>query len=54
MPRPPHDVLLLRCAPPNNAAGTPTPKKIHSFMASDNAVAPTLLHRTTTHDRRHP
>jgi len=31
-----------------------TPKKIPACMARDNAVAPTLLHRTTTHDRRHP
>ena len=54
MPRSPHDVLLLRFAPPNNAAGTPTLQKTTTFESSDNDVAPTQHHRTTTHDRRHP
>ena len=56
--RPPHDDLLLRCAPPDNAAGTPILTTIFHSKRSDNAVAPqhhTLLHHcTTTHDRRHP
>jgi len=54
MPRSPPDVLLLRFAPPNNAAGTPTLQKIGTFEFSDNVVAPTQHDSTTTHDRRHP
>ncbi|MBM7513567.1 hypothetical protein JOD65_003111 [Nocardioides cavernae] len=56
--RSPHDVLLLRSAPPNNAAGTPESRPTHDFThRGDNAVAPQqhphLKHHRTTHERRH-
>jgi hypothetical protein len=51
----PHEVLLLRFAPPNNPAGTPTLRESSQIQyRSDNVVAPTQHDRTTTHDRRHP